>query len=57
MAEGIKLDGHHRATVRKIFQHPVSHNIQWHDVSNGTMSCPSCAVWPTSPRVTMADSR
>jgi hypothetical protein len=32
MAEGIKLDGHHRATVRKIFQHPVSHNIQWHDV-------------------------
>jgi hypothetical protein len=32
MAEEIKLDGHHRATVRKIFQHPVSHNIQWHDV-------------------------
>jgi hypothetical protein len=32
MAEGIKLDGHHRATVQKIFQHPVSHNIQWHDV-------------------------
>jgi hypothetical protein len=32
MAEGIKLDGHHRATVKKIFQHPVSHNIQWHDV-------------------------
>lgn len=32
MTEGIKLDGHHRATVKKIFQHPVSHNIQWHDV-------------------------
>jgi hypothetical protein len=32
MAEGIKLNGHHRATVEKIFQHPVSHNIQWHDV-------------------------
>jgi hypothetical protein len=31
MAEG-KLDGHHRATVKKIFQHPVSHNIEWHDV-------------------------
>lgn len=32
MAENIKLNGHHRATVEKIFQHPVSHNIQWHDV-------------------------
>ena len=32
MAEGVKLDGHHRATVEKIFQHPTSHNIQWHDV-------------------------
>jgi hypothetical protein len=32
MSEGIELDGHHRATVEKIFNHPVSHNIQWHDV-------------------------
>jgi len=32
VAEGTKLNGHHRATVEKIFQHPVSHNIQWHDV-------------------------
>lgn len=32
MAQGIELDGHHRATVKKIFNHPVSHNIQWHDV-------------------------
>jgi hypothetical protein len=32
MAEGRELDGHHRATVEKIFTHPVSHNIQWHDV-------------------------
>jgi hypothetical protein len=32
VAEDIKLNGHHRATVEKIFQHPVSHNIQWHDV-------------------------
>ncbi len=32
MTEGIKLDGHHRVTVEKIFQHPVGHNIQWHDV-------------------------
>jgi hypothetical protein len=30
--EGMELDGHHRATVEKIFGHPVSHNIQWHDV-------------------------
>jgi hypothetical protein len=32
MAEGIELDAHHRATVEKIFSHPVGHNIQWHDV-------------------------
>jgi hypothetical protein len=28
----MELDGHHRATVAKIFNHPTSHNIQWHDV-------------------------
>jgi hypothetical protein len=32
MAQGQELDGHHRATLEKIFNHPVSHNIQWHDV-------------------------
>jgi len=32
MARGIELDAHHRATVKKIFGHPASHNIQWHDV-------------------------
>ncbi len=32
MADEIHLDGHHRATVDKIFQHPAGHNIQWHDV-------------------------
>jgi hypothetical protein len=32
VVEGAKLNAHHRATVEKIFQHPVSHNIQWHDV-------------------------
>lgn len=32
MTERRELDGHHRATVAKIFGHPVSHNIQWHDV-------------------------
>ena len=26
------MDSHHRATVAKIFGHPVSHNLQWHDV-------------------------
>ena len=28
----IKMDSHHRATVERIFAHPTSHNIQWHDV-------------------------
>ena len=32
MEAGRELDGHHRTTVQKIFNHPVSHNIQWHDV-------------------------
>lgn len=32
MAEDHKLDGHHRATVEKLFAHPASQNIQWHDV-------------------------
>ncbi len=32
MAEGMNLDAHHQATVERIFRHPVSHNIEWHDV-------------------------
>lgn len=32
MAEGMELDGRHRATVEKIFTHPSGHNVQWHDV-------------------------
>jgi hypothetical protein len=43
MTKDAKLDAHHRATVEKLFGHPVSHNIQWHDVislleSVGTVS-------------------
>jgi hypothetical protein len=32
MTEGPRLDAHHQATLEKILAHPVSHNIQWHDV-------------------------
>jgi len=32
MTDEIKLDAHHRKTVEKLFSHPTSHNIQWHDV-------------------------
>ena len=32
MTDDIKLDSHHRKTVAKLFTHPTSHNIQWHDV-------------------------
>jgi hypothetical protein len=32
MTEDIKLDGHHRVTLTKVFEHPIGHNIQWHDV-------------------------
>lgn len=27
-----QLDGRHRDTLRQIFQHPTSHNIEWHAV-------------------------
>ena len=26
------LSGHHREMAQKILQHPISHNIEWHDV-------------------------
>ena len=26
------LSNHHRNTLRQIFQHPVSHNVEWHAV-------------------------
>jgi hypothetical protein len=28
------LDGRQRDTLRQIFQHPVSHNIEWHAVQS-----------------------
>jgi hypothetical protein len=31
-AEQTHLSNHHRATLRQIFQHPVSHNIEWRSV-------------------------
>jgi hypothetical protein len=32
--ESPHLDNHHRNTLRQIFQHPVSHNIEWHAVTS-----------------------
>jgi hypothetical protein len=32
MDQKMKLDAHHRATLDRIFSHPVSHNIQWHHI-------------------------
>jgi hypothetical protein len=32
MAEPEHLSNHHRDTLRQIFQHPVSHNIEWRAV-------------------------
>ena len=31
-AEPPHLDNHHRTTLRQIFQHPTSHNIEWRAV-------------------------
>ena len=32
MPDSIKLDHHNRLTAERVFRHPTSHNIQWHDV-------------------------
>ena len=32
--ESQHLDNRHRNTLRQIFQHPVSHNIEWHAVTS-----------------------
>jgi hypothetical protein len=29
-----RLDGRHRDTLRQIFEHPTSHNIEWHAVTS-----------------------
>ena len=31
-SEPVHLNNHHRNTLRQIFQHPASHNIEWHAV-------------------------
>jgi hypothetical protein len=31
-SEPVHLTNHHRNTLRQLFQHPVSHNIEWHAV-------------------------
>jgi thiamine biosynthesis lipoprotein ApbE len=31
-SEPVHLNNHHRATLEKIFQHPVNHNVEWPDV-------------------------
>jgi hypothetical protein len=31
-SEPVHLNNHHRDTLREIFQHPASHNIEWHAV-------------------------
>jgi hypothetical protein len=30
--EPVHLENHHRSTLRQLFQHPVSHNIEWRSV-------------------------
>ena len=30
--EPAHLENHHRTTLRQLFQHPVSHNIEWRSV-------------------------
>jgi len=51
MAEHVELDGHHKATVEKIFSHPVGHNI------SGTTFFHFSRVWRPSPRNATVGSR
>jgi hypothetical protein len=30
----MKLNGHHETTLRKIFGHPLNHNLQWREVAS-----------------------
>jgi hypothetical protein len=32
MSEPLHLSNHHRTTLRELFEHPVSHNIEWRAV-------------------------
>ncbi|MGA7834934.1 MAG: hypothetical protein WCA31_06955 [Acidimicrobiales bacterium] len=32
MSDAERLSHHHRATLERIFQHPVTHNLEWNDV-------------------------
>ena len=32
MPEPVHLNNHHRGTLRQLFEHPVSHNIEWRAV-------------------------
>jgi hypothetical protein len=38
------LDSRHRATLRQIFQHPASHNVEWHAVLSLLEAVGSVAV-------------
>jgi len=29
-----RLDGRHRDTLRRIFEHPTSHNVEWREVTS-----------------------
>jgi hypothetical protein len=31
-SEPVHLNNHHRNTLRRLFQHPAGHNIEWHAV-------------------------
>jgi hypothetical protein len=44
--ESQHLDNHHRNTLRQIFQHPASHNIEWHAVTSLLEAIGTVAVHP-----------
>lgn len=52
-SESVHLTSHHRKTLDKVFEHPTSHNIEWHDVVSligavGTISERHDGKWEVS---------
>ena len=55
--ESPHLDNHHRNTLRQIFEHPVSHNIEWHAVTSLFDAIGDVTVHGGKVTITVGDER
>jgi len=47
LVQGRQLDARHQATLEKVLAHPVSHNIEWHDLLSSSRGNP---IWQSNQR-------